>query len=773
MTALTNQNESIYRFENFELDPVKRVLVRNGEVVSLTPKRLEILLVLVRNSGRVVDKDELMSEVWPDTIVEESNLTHNVSAVRKALGEKPGEHRFIVTIPGQGYRFVACVSEQGNGAEEILIERTRSRFVFEQDDSDEPVGLYPTVVEAAQLSRIENASYGAGPRPQLSAPAQETSPDSSRLKPFVIGLILACLFCLLAAGVVYRVKNQSSTRGTSDVLSSASQVSIKRLTTQGISVNATLSPDGKLFVYSTSKEGQQSLWLGHVDGSEPLMLRPPAEVSYRGISFVPDGSSLVYVINDDEHPRGALYKSPVFGGPPEKLRERINAPITFAPDGKRFAFVRSDEERGISSIVIATLTDQVERELASRPLARPFAQTGPSWSPDGLLIALGATSDDGSSSEVFLVTVADGETKPLTTSAWESVRSTEWLRDGSGLAIVAVEKSSWGAWQLWQGSYPDGKAVPIIPDLNSYGSPLSLSADDSALLAVQVLSMSNVWVAPAEDLSQASQITFSAYGRRDGWANLDWMPNGKLLYGAFIDQSLTLWAMNADGGDQRQLISTGYIDQLAGMTTDGRYLVFQSNRSGSSEIWRATSDGGELQQLTFGGNNTEPHVSPDGRWVVYRSASDGARALWRIPVEGGDATRLTDKDASWPRISPDGKMIACEYYPNPNLPSKLAIISVGGGEPIKIFDVPRIALFRYSIRWTPDGKAVTYRDGADGIWRQSLDGAAPNRLEGLPQERLYSYSWSPDGKLFAFTRGTTIRDVVLIRNFKNSTNAHR
>ena len=278
--------------------------------------------------------------------------------------------------------------------------------------------------------------------------------------------------------------------------------------------------------------------------------------------------------------------------------------------------------------------------------------------------------------------------------------------------------------------------------------------------------MSNVWVAPAEDLSRARQITFGAYGRRDGWANLDWTPDGKLLYCAFIDQSLTIWAMDGDGADQKQLISTGYIDQPAGMTTDERYLIFQSNRSGSTEIWRATIDGKDLQQLTIGGSNTEPHVSPNGRWVVYRSTRHGARALWRIPVEGGDPVRLTDKDASWPRISPDGKMIACEYDLNPNFPSKLAIISMEGGPPLKIFDVPRLAIFRYGIRWTPDGKAVAYRDGVDGIWKQSLDGAEPKRLEGLPQERLYSYNWSPNGKLFAFTRGTTIRDVVLIKGFR-------
>jgi Tol biopolymer transport system component len=73
------------------------------------------------------------------------------------------------------------------------------------------------------------------------------------------------------------------------------------------------------------------------------------------------------------------------------------------------------------------------------------------------------------------------------------------------------------------------------------------------------------------------------------------------------------------------------------------------------------------------------------------------------------------------------------------------------------------ANFNNGLRWTPDGKAVTYRDWANGVWKQRLDGGEPRRLEGLPQEKLYTYGWSRDGKLFAFTRGTELQDIVLIR----------
>ena len=134
MRAVTSPNEEAYRFDRFQIDAVKRVLLRDGEIVRLTSKRFDILLTLVRNSQRVVDKDELMSAVWPDTVVEESNLTHNISALRRALGESPEEHRFIVTIPGQGYRFVASVSQAaGNDDQEIVYERTRSSLVIEEE----------------------------------------------------------------------------------------------------------------------------------------------------------------------------------------------------------------------------------------------------------------------------------------------------------------------------------------------------------------------------------------------------------------------------------------------------------------------------------------------------------------------------------------------------------------------------------------------------------------------------------------------------------------
>ena len=109
---MPNQAEKgIYEFPPFRLDTVKRYLLRDGANVTLTPKAFELLRVLVENRDRVMTKDELLTAVWPDAIVEEANLAQNVSLARKALGEPAGTHLYIVTVPGRGYRFVAEVRE--------------------------------------------------------------------------------------------------------------------------------------------------------------------------------------------------------------------------------------------------------------------------------------------------------------------------------------------------------------------------------------------------------------------------------------------------------------------------------------------------------------------------------------------------------------------------------------------------------------------------------------------------------------------------------------
>ena len=103
------KTKHIYEFGPFRVDPERELLLRGEETVSLTPKNFQILLVLIRHSKELVTKDEMMKMVWPDTFVEEANLSRNIFMLRKALGESPQDHQYIVTVPGRGYRFAESV----------------------------------------------------------------------------------------------------------------------------------------------------------------------------------------------------------------------------------------------------------------------------------------------------------------------------------------------------------------------------------------------------------------------------------------------------------------------------------------------------------------------------------------------------------------------------------------------------------------------------------------------------------------------------------------
>lgn len=145
----------IYEFGPFRLDAPKGLLWRDHKVVALTPRLLEMLLAFVENSDRVIEKDELMSRLWPDTIVEEANLTVNISALRKALGQRGNENRFIVTVPGRGYRFVAEVRAVNRHETEVVVERHTSTEIIIEEEKEESVAAVLPLPNRRALSSAQ------------------------------------------------------------------------------------------------------------------------------------------------------------------------------------------------------------------------------------------------------------------------------------------------------------------------------------------------------------------------------------------------------------------------------------------------------------------------------------------------------------------------------------------------------------------------------------------------------------------------------------------
>jgi DNA-binding winged helix-turn-helix (wHTH) protein/tetratricopeptide (TPR) repeat protein len=151
---MSSPGKHFYEFGPFRVDPEQRLLLRKNQPVTLQPKAFDTLLVLVQHGERVVLKDDLMKSLWPNTFVEESNLAQNVFVLRKALGETAGEQRYIVTVPGRGYRFAQKVRvvQEAEEIEELVVEsHSRSRVVIEE----EPLPAPATVGAGLALPRAE------------------------------------------------------------------------------------------------------------------------------------------------------------------------------------------------------------------------------------------------------------------------------------------------------------------------------------------------------------------------------------------------------------------------------------------------------------------------------------------------------------------------------------------------------------------------------------------------------------------------------------------
>ena len=153
--AKSTSTAEFYVFGPFCLNPSERTLLIEGEQVSLTPKAFEILTVLVRNSGHLVGRNELMQEVWPDAFVEEANITQHISILRKALGQGTDDQRYIETVPRQGYRFLGSVNrviDEGIGvvaqeqpASHVTAKKEPQADATVKSDEDGPVtpSLWP------------------------------------------------------------------------------------------------------------------------------------------------------------------------------------------------------------------------------------------------------------------------------------------------------------------------------------------------------------------------------------------------------------------------------------------------------------------------------------------------------------------------------------------------------------------------------------------------------------------------------------------------------
>jgi TolB-like protein/DNA-binding winged helix-turn-helix (wHTH) protein/Flp pilus assembly protein TadD len=212
---MMRQAKHFYEFGSFRIDRAERLLLRDSQVVPLTPKVFDTLLVLVENSGHILTKDEVMKMVWPETVVEEANLSKNISTLRKALGESTGQYQYIETIPWRGYRFVASVREVGLESGDLVVEeRTRSRVFIEQEQEANPLAV-PASLESASIER----AFASG---------SEAKSRSKKSTNRTVLSVCAVLALVVSAIVLALISNKNQPR-TGPVITSLAVLPLENL----------------------------------------------------------------------------------------------------------------------------------------------------------------------------------------------------------------------------------------------------------------------------------------------------------------------------------------------------------------------------------------------------------------------------------------------------------------------------------------------------------------------------------------------------------------
>jgi eukaryotic-like serine/threonine-protein kinase len=630
-----------------------------------------------------------------------------------------------------------------------------------------------STVSAQQISDSDPSKEGVAPT-SLPSAAPSTQPSSAeyiisgikqhRVASMIVAGVLIVIVAAIGIGLYKFIVGKKS--------ASLPMLKIQRLTMSGKASDAAISPDGKYVAHVKNDAGQQSLWLRQVATTSDTQIVPPSTQNYNGITFSKDGDYIYYALGELNNPAHTLYQVATLGGASRKIIENVASPITLSPDGTRLAFMR-DIATGETALVVANADGTGERQIAVRKRPNNFSSGGPSWSPDGKLIASGVLNSAlVGGTTVIGVEVESGAEKQITSQKWcgNCVGQVGWLADGSGLLLLVLDPGPRSK-QLWHISYPDGEARKVTnDDLNNY-SRLSLTADSSVLVTVQTEIAAGVWVTPQADASRARQISS---GRYDGQLGVAWTPGGKIIYTSRESGLTDIWSMDQDGKDQKQLTAHAATNLDPWATRDGRYIIFSSTRKSASRngrsIWRIDTDGGNLKQLTGGEGGRFPQSSPDGRWVVFRSARDGPSTVLKVSIDGGEPVPLTDKWTSNPTVSPDGSLVACWLRDDqPNTLTKVAIIPFTGGDPVKVLDVPQSVYTVAGLRWTPDGRALTYIDATNGvsnIWSLPLDGGKPIQLTDFKTDQIFWFDFSRDGKQLALSRGTQTSDVILIRDFR-------
>ncbi len=366
---MTARPTSAYRFGPFRLDVRDHRLLREGRAVPLTPKVFSLLRVLVENSGHLVEKDDLLKQVWPDSFVEEGALNRAVSVLRKALDDNAPGQKFIETVPKRGYRFVGHVLSSDD--EEVLSS---------SDDSP------------------------AAARPGVTRPLA----------------IAAAVIALVLVGGVWFGLSRRADKESSRPSSMPAPVH-RQVTFTGQEGSPTVSPDGRRIAYVSDRSPEKKLIVQELAGGQPIEIFGAPEVNY--LRWSPDGSELLFWARGAG--RNGIYVVPQLGGRPRLIATGLVFLSCWSPDGSMIAVAGALDNK----IRIFDAHGQEQRALTLQ--GDHWSIWDLDWSAAGDRL-LFVSSDRQGRYEVGTIG-ADGIGQQKILSSATEIPSTRWAPDGHAI----------------------------------------------------------------------------------------------------------------------------------------------------------------------------------------------------------------------------------------------------------------------------------------------------------------------------------------------------
>jgi Tol biopolymer transport system component/class 3 adenylate cyclase len=605
---------------------------------------------------------------------------------------------------------------------------------------------------------------------RLRAAALSDKRPAATRRPILlaIGFLMAALIVCGVVGLFYAGSGHRLSRASGK---SSGPVTIARLTNNGNSKRAAVSPDGKYVAYVVEDADRQSLRIRQMLTSSDVEVVPPLDAVYSDLYFSPEGDYVYFTRSPISTGKNwfdsligensaTFYRVSTLGGSPRELVDRLGVPAVLSPDGRRLCFIDINSRLMLVNVDGTQLRDFMTSDQPVFGLA---------WSK-GSEIAL---STPGGISTVSFPSVMGAQLgidldgtrqRVLSRMLVFGVGDASWLSDGSSLIVSANGRNAGAPSQLWRVKYPEGDVDGLTNDFNDYQG-VSVTLDSKSLVTIERQNVYSTWVIRDRDEGEGRRISIAA-GDEGALRDLAWVPDGRLLYVFSSDGHTNIGIMNADGSNRKALTMDDANAWMPSASLDGKSIAFVSDKGGSQRIWKMGIDGGNSTPVTNGAFDSQPSMSPDGKWILY-SDNEG---IWKAPLNGGPAIFVSkgywfepSEVSARVALSPDGRMIFSNSL-SENYTLDVSIFDFERGTLIQSFPKPG-----QGVAWSPEGHALTYvrtQNGISNIWSQSLTGERPKQLTHFSSDRIFSYAWSQDGKRLAVARGTETSDVVFVTNFR-------